>query len=36
MDFEVVAGTPDQFAKWIGTEIPRWGQVIRANNIKAE
>lgn len=36
MEFEVVAGTPDQFAKWIGTEIPRWGQVIRANNIKAE
>lgn len=36
MEFEVVAGTPDQFAKWISAEIPRWGQVIRANNIKPE
>lgn len=36
MEFEVVAGTPDQFAQWIGAEIPRWGKVIRANNIKPE
>ncbi len=36
MEFEVVAGSPDQFAKWISAEIPRWRQVIRANNIKPE
>lgn len=36
LEFEVVAGSPDQFAKWISAEIPRWGQVIRANNIKPE
>jgi tripartite-type tricarboxylate transporter receptor subunit TctC len=36
IEFEVVASTPDQFAKWIDAEIQRWGQVIRANNIKPE
>lgn len=36
MEFEIVAGTPDQFAQWISAEIPRWGKVIRANNIKPE
>jgi tripartite-type tricarboxylate transporter receptor subunit TctC len=36
MEFEVVAGTPEQFTAWIATEIPRWGKVIRDNNIKAE
>ena len=36
IDFEVVAGSPEQFAGWINAEIPRWGQVIKANNIKAE
>nr|WP_314625991.1 tripartite tricarboxylate transporter substrate binding protein [uncultured Noviherbaspirillum sp.] len=29
MEFEVVAGTPAQFGQWIGTEIPRWGKVIK-------
>lgn len=36
MEFEVVAGTPEQFTAWIATEIPRWGKVIRANNIKPD
>ncbi len=36
MEFEVIAGTPDQFSQWIRAEIPRWGQVIRDSNIKAE
>jgi tripartite-type tricarboxylate transporter receptor subunit TctC len=36
MEFEVVAGSPEQFAAWISTEIPRWGKVIRANGIKPE
>lgn len=29
MEFEVVASTPAQFGQWIGTEIPRWGKVIK-------
>ena len=36
MEFEVVAGTPEQFAAWIAAEIPRWGKVIKANNIKVD
>jgi tripartite-type tricarboxylate transporter receptor subunit TctC len=36
MEFEVVAGTPAQFASWIGAEIPRWGKVIKATGAKAD
>ena len=36
MEFEVVAGSPEQFASWIKAEIPRWGKVIRDNGIKPE
>ena len=36
MEFEVVAGTPEQFTSWIAAEIPRWGKVIKANNIKVD
>ncbi len=36
MEFEVVAGTPEQFAGWIRTEIPRWGKVIKATGAKAD
>jgi len=36
MEFEVVAGTPAQFAQWIQTEIPRWGKVIKATGAKAD
>jgi tripartite-type tricarboxylate transporter receptor subunit TctC len=36
MEFEVVAGTPEQFAQWIQTEIPRWGKVIKATGAKAD
>jgi tripartite-type tricarboxylate transporter receptor subunit TctC len=36
MEFQVVAGTPDQFASWIGAEIPRWGKVIKATGAKAD
>ena len=36
MEFEVVAGSPDQFASWISAEISRWGKVIKANGIKPE
>jgi tripartite-type tricarboxylate transporter receptor subunit TctC len=36
MEFEVVGGTPDQFAQWIQAEIPRWGKVIRDTGTKVE
>ena len=36
MQFELVAGTPEQFAQWIQSEIPRWGKVIKDTGAKAE
>ena len=36
MEFDLVAGTPEQFAAWIRTEIPRWGKVIKATGAKAD
>jgi len=36
MEFDVVAGTPDQFSAWIRSEIPRWGKVIKATGAKAD
>jgi tripartite-type tricarboxylate transporter receptor subunit TctC len=36
MEFEIVAGTPEQFTAWIASEIPRWGKIIRDNHIKAD
>lgn len=36
MEFEVVAGTPEQFSGWIRAEIPRWGKVIKATGAKAD
>jgi tripartite-type tricarboxylate transporter receptor subunit TctC len=36
MEFEVVAGTPEQFASWIQAEIPRWGKVIKATGAKVD
>ncbi|WP_280151942.1 tripartite tricarboxylate transporter substrate binding protein [Piscinibacter sp. XHJ-5] len=36
MEFEVVGGSPEQFASWINAEISRWGKVIKANGIKPE
>jgi tripartite-type tricarboxylate transporter receptor subunit TctC len=36
MEFDVVAGTPEQFAAWIQAEIPRWGKVIKSTGAKAE
>lgn len=34
VEFEMVAGTPEQFAAWIATEIPRWGKVIKQTGAK--
>ena len=36
IQFEVVAGTPEQFSQWIRAEIPRWGAVIKATGAKAD
>jgi tripartite-type tricarboxylate transporter receptor subunit TctC len=36
LQFELVAGTPEQFSQWIRSEIPRWGQVIKATGAKAD
>ena len=36
MEFDLVAGTPEQFGAWIRTEIPRWGKVIKATGAKAD
>jgi tripartite-type tricarboxylate transporter receptor subunit TctC len=33
MGFDPVASSPEQFADWIRSEIPRWGKVIRDANI---
>ena len=36
MEFEVVAGSPEQFEQWIHDEIPRWGKVIKATGAKVD
>jgi len=36
LGFEAIASTPDEFAGRIATDIPKWANVIRAANIKAE
>jgi tripartite-type tricarboxylate transporter receptor subunit TctC len=36
LGFEPVAGTPAHFAQWIGTEIDKWGKVIRDAGIPVQ
>ncbi len=36
MEFEIVAGSPQQFSDWIRTEIVRWGQVIKDTGTKVD
>jgi tripartite-type tricarboxylate transporter receptor subunit TctC len=36
LGLDVVANTQEEFATQIREEIPKWGKVIRAANIKAE
>ena len=36
MQMDLVAGTPEQFAQFIRSEIPRWGQVIKDTGAKAD
>jgi tripartite-type tricarboxylate transporter receptor subunit TctC len=35
IQFEIVAGTPEQFAEYIRWETPRWAKVIRDTGAKA-
>ena len=34
--FDPVANTPEEFAAWIKAELNKWGEVVRATNIKVE
>jgi tripartite-type tricarboxylate transporter receptor subunit TctC len=36
MQFDLVAGSPEQFAQWIRSEIPRWGKVIKETGARAD
>jgi hypothetical protein len=36
MEFEIIAGTPEQFRNWIVSEIPRWCKVIKLTGAKAD
>lgn len=36
MEFEVIAGTPEQFGSWIRIETARWGRVIKLTGAKAQ
>jgi tripartite-type tricarboxylate transporter receptor subunit TctC len=36
IEFEVVAGSPEQFEQWIHDEIPRWAKVIKETGAKVD
>jgi tripartite-type tricarboxylate transporter receptor subunit TctC len=36
MGVEILGGTPDAFARYMESELGRWGEVVRAANIKAD
>ncbi|MBV8030781.1 MAG: tripartite tricarboxylate transporter substrate binding protein [Betaproteobacteria bacterium] len=36
LQFELIASTPEYFASWIRSEIPRWGKVIQETGAKAD
>lgn len=36
MSVEIVGGRPEAFARYINSELKRWGEVVRAANIKVE
>jgi len=33
LGYETVANSPDEYARWIRAEIPKWAKVIRDANI---
>lgn len=36
MEFEIIASSPKEFSDWIGTEIGRWGKIIKSTGAKVE
>ena len=36
MQFDVIAGTPEQFGAWIRSETAQWGKVVKATGAKVE
>jgi tripartite-type tricarboxylate transporter receptor subunit TctC len=36
MEFEVIAGSPEQFAQWIRSETQKWGAVVKSTGAKAD
>jgi tripartite-type tricarboxylate transporter receptor subunit TctC len=36
MSVEIVAGTPEAFARYVNAELKRWGEVVRAAHIRVE
>ena len=36
LGFDVVAGTPEEFARWIRLECEKWARVIRASGASAD
>jgi tripartite-type tricarboxylate transporter receptor subunit TctC len=36
LGIDLVVGTPEELAKWLETQMQRWGKVVRENNIRAD
>lgn len=36
LGFVITGGTPEEFARWIRGEIPKWAKVVKAANVKVE
>jgi tripartite-type tricarboxylate transporter receptor subunit TctC len=36
LGIDLVVGTPEELAKWLDTQMQRWGKVVRDNNIRAD
>jgi tripartite-type tricarboxylate transporter receptor subunit TctC len=34
--FQVGATTPDQFKSFVGSEVARWAEIVKAGNVKAQ
>jgi tripartite-type tricarboxylate transporter receptor subunit TctC len=34
--FNAAGGSPEEFAAWLRTEIPKWNKVVKDANIKVE
>jgi tripartite-type tricarboxylate transporter receptor subunit TctC len=36
LGIDLVVGSPEELAKWLDTQMQRWGKVVRENNIRAD